>query len=63
MTALASCVSQLEGIVSDETLLSTLPFVEDPKEEAEKVKEQKESQMDLYNNAFVTGDNYGKEEK
>ena len=63
LTALASCVSQLEGIVSDETLLSTLPFVDNPKEEVEKVKEQKESQMDLYNNAFVTGDNYGKEEK
>lgn len=63
LSTVATAVSQLDNIVSDETLLSILPFVNDPKEEAKKVKEQKESQMDLYNNAFVTGDNYGEEEK
>ena len=48
LSTLAAAVSQLNGIVSDETLLSTLPFVEDPKEEAARVKEQKESSLKLY---------------
>lgn len=48
LSTLASAVSQLNGIVSDETLLSTLPFVDNPKEEAERVKEQKESSLKLY---------------
>lgn len=63
LSTLATAVSQLNGIVSDETLLSTLPFVDNPKEEAEKVKEQKEASMDIYSNAFVTGGNYGEEEE
>ena len=45
---IANAVSQLKGTVSDETLLSTLPFVTDPKVEAEKVMEQKEKNMSLY---------------
>ena len=48
LSTLAAAVSQLNGIVSDETLLSTLPFVDNPKEEAERVKEQKESSLKLY---------------
>ena len=39
---------QVKGTVSDETLLSTLPFVTDPKTEAEKVIEQKEKSISLY---------------
>ena len=38
-----------KGLVSDETLLGLIPFVKDVNEEMEKVKEQKESNMDLYN--------------
>ena len=63
LSTVATAVSQLNGIVSDETLLSILPFVDNPKEEAEKVKDQKESQMDIYSNAFVTGDKDGEEEE
>ena len=48
LSTLASAVSQLNGIVSDETLLSTLPFVDNPKEEAERVKKQKEASLKLY---------------
>lgn len=48
ITTMATAVSQLSGIVSNETLLSTLPFVNDPKEEAEKVNEQKEANLKLY---------------
>lgn len=63
LSTVATAVSQLNGIVSDETLLSILPFVDNPKEEAEKVKDQKQSQMDIYSNAFVTGDKDGEEEE
>ena len=36
------------GLVSDETLLGLVPFVEDVDEEMGRVKEQKEANMDLY---------------
>ena len=48
ISVIANAVSQLKGTVSDETLLSTLPFVTDPKTEAEKVMEQKEKSISLY---------------
>lgn len=48
ISVIANAVSQLKGTVSDETLLSTLPFVTDPKVETEKVMEQKEKNMSLY---------------
>lgn len=51
LSTLASAVAQLNGIVSDETLLATLPFVDNPKEEAEKVKNQKE--MNIYEPVFT----------
>lgn len=53
----AQMVSTLQGIVSDETLLAQIPFVEDPWKEAEKVKEQKEENVEqFYNNSsFVDG--------
>lgn len=61
ISTLATAVSQLSGIVSDETLLSTLPFVNDPKTEAEKVREQKEASMAMYdfgmNNAVLDKEN------
>ena len=48
MSTVATAVSQLNGIVSDETLLSTLPFINNPQEEAKKVQEQKERNMSMY---------------
>lgn len=35
-------VEKLDGIVSAETLLSQLPFVEDPQEEIRRVEEEKQ---------------------
>ena len=41
-------VNQLRGLVSDETLLSQIPFIRNATEELEKLKEQKEENMSLY---------------
>lgn len=49
----AQMVNQLRGLVSDETLLSQIPFITNPAEEVEKVKEQKQTSIDLY--SFLTG--------
>lgn len=46
-------VNSLRGLVSDETLLSLLPFINDPTAEMEKFKEQQEAHMDLY--SFTSG--------
>ena len=48
VTENVNVVVQLQGIVSNETLLGLLPFVQDPQTELEKVKAQKESNMELY---------------
>lgn len=48
LTENSNVVTQLKGIVSDETLLGLLPFVEDPKLELEKVKKQNEENMELF---------------
>ena len=49
----AQMVNQLRGLVSDETLLSQIPFITNPAEEVEKVREQKQTSVDLY--SFPTG--------
>lgn len=46
---LSIAVTQLRGIVSDETLLTLLPFINDPKAEYEKVKEEKKNNAAIYN--------------
>ena len=61
LSTIATAVSQLSGIVSDETLLSVLPFVDNPKEEAKKVQEQKLANYDLYSDWNGVTD--GEEEK
>ena len=40
-------VTKLKGIVSDMTLLSQLPFIEDPQDEINRLEEQNEGQIDL----------------
>lgn len=47
---------QYKGLVSDETLLSLVPFVKDVDEELAKVKEQTEENMSLYNFPEDAGD-------
>lgn len=49
----AQMVNQLRGLVSDETLLSQIPFITNPTEEVERVKAQKQLNVDLY--SFPTG--------
>ena len=46
-------VNQLRGIVSQETLLTLLPFVQNVDEEMERVRAEKEESMELYNFAPV----------
>lgn len=46
---LANMVKSLYGILSDETLISILPFVENSKEEMEKRDLEKENTLDSYN--------------
>lgn len=49
-------VNQLRGIVSQETLLTLLPFVQDVDEEMERVREEKEANMELYSFSEVDDD-------
>ena len=46
---LANMVKSLYGILSDETLISILPFIENSKEEIEKRDLEKENTLDSYN--------------
>lgn len=41
------------GIISDETIISMHPWVKDPKKELEKIKAQKEQELQDYQGAFV----------
>ena len=49
-------VNQLRGLVSDETLLSQIPFIRNATEELEKLKEQKEENMSMYNFSNAAND-------
>ncbi|MBR5289784.1 MAG: phage portal protein [Erysipelotrichaceae bacterium] len=40
------------GILSDETLIAQHPWIDDPEAEIERIKKQKEENMDLYGGAF-----------
>ena len=48
-TSIVNIVNALKGTVSDETLLSMIPQVTDVKAELERVQEQKQKNMELYN--------------
>lgn len=48
-TALMTMINTLKGSVSDATLLEQLPFISDVNKELEKLKQQKEENMSLYN--------------
>ena len=57
-STLINMVNSLKGIVSDATLLSLLPFVDDVNKEIEAVNEQKQRNMEMYsfNTAPVEGE-------
>jgi SPP1 family phage portal protein len=50
--ALINMINSLKGTVSDETLLAQLPFINDVQLELEKVRAQKESNLDLFGGNF-----------
>ena len=54
--ALINMINSLKGTVSDETLLGLLPFIPDVQAELEKVKAQKESNMELFGGGNLFGD-------
>lgn len=57
-TALVDMVSKLKGIISDETILSILPFVEDPELELARLQRVEEEEAEsLYEDSFPEGSN------
>lgn len=52
LTTTVEAVEKLSGLISKETLLSLLPFVEDPAYEMEKIEKEKEDTM--YQEVFTT---------
>jgi hypothetical protein len=65
LTQTVQIVNQLRGSVSQETLLTLLPFVQDVDEEMERVRAEKEESMELYNfsNISEDDDDEGRTEK
>jgi len=51
-TELADMVSSLSGMVSSETLLSQLPFVDDPSKELERLKAEKQESIEYQQSVF-----------
>lgn len=45
----AQIVNALRGVVSDETLIAQIPFIDNPADEIEKINKQKERNMAMYN--------------
>ena len=56
--ALAQEISSLSGKVSQETLISRLPFVKDPKEEIKKVNEEKQEAAKLVTDSMFHADGH-----
>ena len=59
VTSIINVINSLHGIVSDQTLISQLPFVDDANAELEAVQKQKEANIQsnmnaIYANAFTT---------
>ena len=54
---IASMVNTLRGLVSTETLLGQLPFINDPVDEAKRVQEEKSRNIDLYSFSTDEEDN------
>lgn len=62
--ALINMINSLKGTVSDETLLAQLPFINDVQLELEKVRSQKESNLDLFGgNYFASSEDESQEEE
>lgn len=55
-SSLVNLINSLKGTVSDETLISMLPFVDDVNAELEKVSQQKQANMAMYSFGTPTED-------
>ena len=55
---LAQLISMLAGTVSQETLISRLPFVKDPKEEIKAVSKEKQENAERMVNSMMHGDEH-----
>lgn len=53
ITETAQIVNSLRGLVPDVTLLSQIPFIENPQEQMEILQQEKEASMSLYNFSSV----------
>lgn len=62
ITSTVNIINSLKGTVSDATLISQIPFVNDVAAELEAVKAQKESNMELYNFS-ASGNDMGEDEE
>ena len=47
-TAILTLVNSLRGLVSDRTLLSMIPYIEDPDAELQAIQEQKATYINMY---------------
>ena len=56
LTQTVQIVNLLRGVVSQQTLLTLLPFVQDVDEEMERVRAEKEESMELYNFSNISED-------
>ena len=61
MATTAALVGQLQGMVSNATLLSLLPFVSDVNAELEALQEQKQANMAMYGPMFTPADDSAEE--
>ena len=52
-TVIDNCTKSI-GILSDETIVANHPWVDDPQHELERVKKQKEENINQYGNAFLS---------
>ena len=55
LTETAQVVNTLRGLLSDQTLLSLLPFITDTQAEMDRLAEEKQANYSLYSNSFPTG--------
>lgn len=62
MTSTIAMINSLKGSVSDATLLSQLPFIDDVNAELEALKEQKTANMEMYSFGFSSGNEEEEEE-
>lgn len=55
-TVIDNCTKSV-GILSDETIVANHPWIDNPQLELERIKKQKEANIEQYQNAFIQGDN------